>query len=102
MVIVTRLTADPDFEKNNAFRGATTQSWGLPEGLGIPDFRDGNGISISTDYYHGLLSHRVIELSFARIQNGQQELGVIILHKSMFGGRLHAPPAQQVRFGLCE
>ncbi len=55
MVIVTRLTADPDFEKNNAFRGATTQSWGLPEGLGIPDFRDGNGISISTDYYHGLL-----------------------------------------------
>ena len=57
MVIVTRLTADPDFEKNNAFRGATTQSWGLPEGLGIPDFRDGNGISISTDYYHGLLGH---------------------------------------------
>ncbi len=56
MVIVTRLTADPDFEKNNAFRGATTQSWGLPEGLGIPDFRDGNGISISTDYYHGLLT----------------------------------------------
>ncbi len=33
MVIVTRLTADPDFEKNNAFRGATTQSWGLLEGL---------------------------------------------------------------------
>ncbi len=59
MVIVTRLTADPDFEKNNAFRGATTQSWGLPEGLGIPDFRDGNGISISTDYYHGLLSHKI-------------------------------------------
>ncbi len=62
MVIVTRLTADPDFEKNNAFRGATTQSWGLPEGLGIPDFRDGNGISISTDYYHGLIADGIAEI----------------------------------------
>src|ERR1700688_2748460 len=47
--------AEPDLRKNDAFRGSTTPSCGLPGGLGTPDFRSGTGISVSTDYYHGLL-----------------------------------------------
>ncbi len=55
MVIVTGLTVGPDLRKDDAFRDATTRSFGLPGGLSTPDFRAGAGISVSTDYYHGLL-----------------------------------------------